>query len=784
MSALLDDSFEKYAIGQSVSRAEDPRLLQGDGKFTDDVNIAGQAYAYVFRSPYAHAQIKRLDVAAAKAAPGVLSVLIAADLDAAGIGTLPCALPVKNRDGSPMIKPPRPALSTDRVRYMGEAVAMVVAETLAQARDASELIEFDVEELDSVTDCVAAAEEGAPLLHDEAARNTVLDWEYGDGAAVDAAFSAAHHVTKLRLRSNRVHVSAMEPRAAVAEFDAANGRYTLHAPSQGVFGLTGGLANIMGVEREKMHVLTNDVGGSFGMKGAPYPEYPPLFLAAKQLGRPVKWCDDRSGSMVSDQHGRDSWAEASLAFDQDGKILAGRVEIQCNVGAYLTGVGPSMHTRNVARNFPGVYRITKFHAHTLARVTNTTPIGAYRGAGRPEGVYYMERMMDSAARELGLDRREIRRRNMVTPAEIPFDAVSELTYDSGDFPAVFEAGLEAADWDGFGTRKTESEANGKIRGLGLAAYLEVTGPQATEMGELRFNDDGSVTMVSGSLNYGQGHHSTFAQIVHTVTGIPFDRLQLMQGDSDQLIAGGGTGGSKTVIAAGTLLVHASEMVIENGRKLSAHVLEAAEADIEFDKGTFTIAGTDRSIDIMSLSDEVRALKEKGALPADLPQGLDAQLKEETPPSAFPNGCHVAEIEIEPETGEVEVVKYTVVDDFGTLINPMLVEGQVHGGVVQGMGQALMENTVYDDAGQLIAGSYMDYTMPRADDVPQFEFGSHPIPATTNPLGAKGCGEAGTTGALPAVMNAIVDALHREKGIDHIDMPATSERVWRALNGPE
>jgi carbon-monoxide dehydrogenase large subunit len=782
LSAALDHSFEKYAIGQSVSRAEDPRLLQGHGTFTDDINVAGQAYAYVFRSPYAHARILRLNVETARAAPGVLAVLTAADLQDAGIATLPCALPMKNRDGSPMIKPPRPALSTDRVRYMGEAVALVVAETLAQARDASELIDFEVEELASVTDCVAAAEDGAPLLHDEAPRNTCLDWEYGDGAAVDAAFAEAHHITRLRLRSNRVHVSAMEPRSAVAEFDAQSSRYTLHAPSQGVFGLTGGLANIMGVEREQMHVLTNDVGGSFGMKGAPYPEYPPLLLAARRLGRPVKWCDDRSGSMVSDQHGRDSWAEASLAFDKEGRILAGRVEVQCNVGAYLTGVGPSMHTRNVPRNFPGVYRVTKFHAHTRARFTNTTPIGAYRGAGRPEGAYYMERMMDTAARELGIDRVEIRRRNMITPSEIPFAAVSELTYDSGDFPAVFEAGIQAADWDGFEARRTDSAARGKIRGLGLAAYLEVTGPPATEMGGLRFEDDGSVTMITGSLNYGQGHHSTFAQIVCSTLGVPFERLALIQGDSDELIAGAGTGGSRTVISSGTALLHASERVIENGRKLSAHVLEAAETDIEFEHGTFTIAGTDRSIDIMSLADEVRNLKAKGALPEDLPQGLDVQLKEDTPPSAFPNGCHVAEIEIEPETGEVEVVRYTVVDDFGTLINPMLVEGQVHGGVVQGMGQALMENTVYDGSGQLIAGSYMDYAMPRADNIPHFDFDSHPVPAKTNPLGAKGCGEAGTTGSLPAVMNAIVDALHREKGIAHIDMPATSERIWRALNG--
>ena len=782
MSEAQEYPFEKFAVGQSVSRAEDPRLLRGGGRYTDDLNADGQAYACVFRSPYAHAKVRRLDVAAARSAPGVLMVVTAAELAAAGVKPLPCNLPVKNRDGSPMIKPPRHALATDRVRYLGEAVAMVVAETLAQAQDAVERIEFEVEELDAVTDCAAAGAEGAPLLHDEAANTTALDWEFGDGATVDRLFGEAHHVTKLRLRSNRVHVSPLEPRAAIAEYDSKTDRYTLHAPSQGVFGLTGGLSGVMGIPREKLRILTNDVGGSFGMKGAPYPEYPPLLVAAKALGRPVKWCDDRSGSMVSDQHGRDSWAEASLAFDRDGTLLAGRVVVQCNLGAYLTAVGPSMHTRNIPRNFPGLYRLKHFHARTYARFTNTTPIGAYRGAGRPEGVYYMERMMDNAAREMGIDRLELRRRNMIRPDEIPFAAVSELTYDSGDFPAVFEEGVKAADWDGFAARHDDSKARGKIRGLGLAAYLEVTGPPATEMGGLRFNDDGSVTMITGSLNYGQGHHSPFAQVVGSKLGIPFEKLQLLQGDSDALIAGAGTGGSRTIISSGTALFHAADLVIENGRKLAAHVLEAAEQDIEFERGRFTIAGTDRSIDIMSLAEEVRTLKANGGLPDGLPEGLDAQLKEDTPPSAFPNGCHVAEVEIEPETGEVEVVRYTVVDDFGTLINPMLVEGQVHGGVVQGIGQALMENTVYDEAGQLIAGSYMDYTMPRADDVPSFAFGSHPVPAKTNPLGAKGCGEAGTTGALPAVMNAVVDALHREKGITHMDMPATAERVWEALNG--
>jgi carbon-monoxide dehydrogenase large subunit len=783
VSEASEYPFEKYAVGQSVSRLEDPRLLRGEGCFTDDFNLDGQAYAYVFRSPFAHGAIRKLDVDAARAGDGVLAVLTAADIEAAGVGTLPCLLPVKNRDGTPLIKPPRPVLATDRVRYRGEAVAFVVAETLAQARDAAELIDLDLEALPAVTDCKQAAKGDAPELHPEAPGNQTLDWELGDGADVDRLFAAAHHVTTLTLRNNRCHVSPMEPRAAVGEHDSETDHYTLHSPSQGVFGFTNVVArDILRIPRENLRVRTYDVGGSFGMKSAPYPEAVATLVAAKQLGRPVKWCDDRSDSFLSDQHGRDSYAEASLAFDADGRIQAGRVEIYCNVGAYLTAVGPSMHTRNVLRNFPGLYRMPIMHARTRAMFTNTTPIGAYRGAGRPEAVYYMERMMDTAAREMGIDRVELRRRNMITPEEIPYAAVSELTYDSGDFPAVLTAGLAKADWDGFEARRKASEAGGKLRGLGLAAYLEVTGPPATEMGGIRFEEDGTVTMVSGSLNYGQGHQGTFAQILTDRLGVPYDRFRLVQGDSDALIAGAGTGGSRTVISAGSALVETAKIVIENGRKLAGHVLETAEADIAFERGVFRVAGTDRAIDILELAAEARRLRASGGLPDGLPDGLDAQMKQESPPSAFPNGCHVVEVEIDPDTGVVAVLRYSVVDDFGTLINPMLVEGQVHGGVVQGLGQALMEEVVYDAEGQLIAGSYMDYALPRADALPDFAFDSHPVPATTNPLGAKGCGEAGTSGALPAVMNAVVDALARAKGVTHIDMPATPERVWKALHG--
>ncbi|NND49593.1 MAG: molybdopterin-dependent oxidoreductase, partial [Rhizobiales bacterium] len=498
-------------------------------------------------------------------------------------------------------------------------------------------------------------------------------------------------------------------------------------------------------------------------------------------GRKVRWCDARSDSFLSDTHGRDAWAEAALAFDDKGKLLAGEVTCHANSGAYLSQMGPNAQTGNIRNNFPCVYQLPALHVRTIAAFTNVTPVGAYRGAGRPEAVYYMERAMDLAAREMGIDAVDLRRRNLIGPQQMPYKAASGLTYDSGAFETVLDMAIEASDWDGFEARRAQSAGNGLLRGRGLACYLEVTGGSAREMGGLRFEDDGSVTMVSGSLDYGQGHLTPFAQVVASRLHIPIDRLTLLQGDVDELIAGSGTGGSRTMIAAGALLLKASDLVIENGRQLSAHVLEAAEEDIEFERGQFRIAGTDRQIGILELAGKVRELAAAGAIPEDLPQSLDAETADDTPPSSFPNGAHVAEVEIDPETGVVKLVKYLVVDDFGNLINPLLVEGQVHGGVVQGVGQVLMEDVVYDENGQLLTGSYMDYAMPRAVDFPDIEFASHPVPATTNPLGAKGCGEAGCTGALPAVTNAIVDVLAREAGVTHIDLPATPEKVWAALN---
>ncbi len=768
---------QKFGVGQPVARSEDPRLLTGRGRFVDDLELPRQAAAHVLRSGHGHGLIRRLEVDAARAHPGVLAVYTGADLEAAGYGPLPCALTLESHDGRPLVVPPRPALALERVRHLGEPLALVVAETIAAARDATERIALEIEPLPAVTDVEAAAAPGAPLLWEQAPGNVCLDWRGGDAEAAERAFAAAAHVTRLKLVSNRVVVAALEPRAAIADYDAASGRLTLHVGSQGVFGLRQTLAQkILKIPPEQLRVRTYDVGGSFGMKAPPYPEYVALLHAARELGRPVKWRDERSESFVSDQHGRDSVVVAELALDEDGKFLAVRVTGLGNMGAYLASVGPLMQSVNILKNLPGVYRTPVASVAMRCVFTNTTPVGPYRGAGRPEGNYFMERLVDAAARETGRDPVELRRRNLVPPSAMPYRAASGLVYDSGDFPALLDQSLGRADWDGFPERRAAARARGKLRGIGLACYLEVTAPPSREMGGIRFEADGSVTIITGTLDYGQGHASTFAQVLVDKLGLPFERIRLLQGDSDELLGGGGTGGSRSTMSSGSAIVAAAEQVIEQGRALAGHVLEAAVADIAFEAGVFRIVGTDRAISLTDLAERVRAAP---GLPAGLPE-LSAALVIDAPPSAFPNGCHVCEVEITPEDGTVAVLAYTVVDDFGVLVNPMLVEGQVHGGVVQGIGQALMERTVYDGDGQLLSGSFMDYALPRAEHVPPLSFASHPVPATTNPLGVKGCGEAGVTGALPAVMNAVIDALGAQ-GIHHLDMPATPERVWAALN---
>lgn len=767
----------RFGIGQSVRRTEDPRLLRGGGQYAADLVLPGQLHAVMVRSPIAHGLIRGIDTEAARAVPGVLAVYTEADLAAAGYGLLPCAAPLKNIDGSPLVVPPRPALCAGKVRFVGDAVACVVAESEAQARDGADLVMLDLEELPAVTDAEAALEDDAPQLWDEIPGNLGLHWRGGQPEETEAAFARAAHVTRLRMVNNRCTVSPLEPRAAVGEY--RDGRFILHTGSQGVFGMRNALANaILKTDPANVQVLTYDVGGSFGMKSQVYPEYVCLLHAARELGRPVGWCDARTESFLSDAHGRDDVVEAALALDEEGNFLAVHVRNTGNLGAYHSTVGVGVHSANILKNLPSLYHTPTMTVEARCVFTNVSMVSAYRGAGRPEANYYMERLIDQAALETGHDRIALRRRNAIRADELPYKAPSGQTYDSGDFAPLLDAALAEADWEGFETRRAASEAAGRLRGRGLGYYLEVTGPATQEMGGLRFEDDGTVTIITGTLNYGQGHAATFAQILHQKTGLPFEAIRLLQGDSDELLAGGGTGGSKSVINSGSAIVASSEILIEKARRLAGHVLEAAVEDIEFDAGTLRVAGTDRSISLLSLAREAR---DRSDLPEEFADGLDVSMAHDCPPATFPNGCHVAEVEIDPDTGQVAVDRYRVVDDFGTLINPMLVEGQVHGGVAQGLGQALMEHMVYGEDGQPLSGSFMDYALPRAGDMPSdLGFADRPTPAATNPLGVKGCGEAGISGALPAIMNAIADALSR-RGAAPVEMPATPEKIWRALN---
>ncbi len=676
-----------------------------------------------------------------------------------------------------MKKPNRYSLMSDKVRFVGDPVAVVVAETMAQAKDAAEAVEVDIDPLPAVTQASEAAKPGAPQLYDDVPGNVVLDYLYGEPDKVAEAFSKAAHVTKLELVNSRVVVSAMEPRSAIASFDTTSGRYTMNIGCQGAFGMKGQLVDILGTTPDKVHVLTGNVGGSFGMKAAVYPEYVPILHAAKELGRPVKWTADRFESFVSDHHGRDHEFTGELALDAKGKFLAARFKGYGNTGAYLGPVSPLMSTLNIVKNAVSVYKIPLIEVATKVMVTNTVLVSAYRGAGRPEGNYYMERLIDRAAEEMKIDRFSLRKRNQIRKSEIPYKASSGMQYDSGDFPAVFERAIEVADVKGFKERKRAAKKRGKLLGLGVGSYLEVTAPPNKEMGGIRFEENGDVTIITGTLDYGQGHAAPFAQVLTSKLGVPFEKIKLLQGDSDELLAGGGTGGSRSMYASGTAILEGAEAVIEKGKQVAGFVLEASAGDIEFGDGNFTIAGTDRSIGIMELAEKLRAgLK----LPEGVPNSLSVRhVSKEPIPSVFPNGCHVAEVEIDPDTGTIEITSYKSVNDFGTIVNPLLVAGQVHGGVVQGIGQAIMERTAYDAEGQLLTGSYMDYAMPRAGDMPDIEFESLAVPAKNNPLGVKGCGEAGCAGALTSVMNAIVNALS-DYGIANIEMPATPERVWKAI----
>jgi carbon-monoxide dehydrogenase large subunit len=772
-------STQQFGISQPVRRREDVRLLTGGGNYTDDIVMTGQAYAHFVRSPVAHGRIVSISAEAARSAPGVVAVYTGEDLRHAGIGDIPCMTPFKSFDGTPIRPTPRPALAGGKVMHVGVPVAMVVAETAAQAADAAELVELDIDALPAVIDPEAALADGAPQLFDDVPNNVVLDFRAGDAAAVDAAFAAAAHVTRLRATNNRLVAASLEPRMCVARWDTDRERYELVAGSQGVNAVRRILAEfVFNVPNEKMHVISGDVGGGFGMKTQPYPEYVACLFAARELGRPVKWQGTRSEAFLSDNQARDGVLTGEMAFDADGTILGLRVDLVAGMGGYLSSHGPAAATTNVCNCLTGAYRTPAISYRTRLVLNNAAPIGPYRGAGRPEAAYIVERLIDAAAREMGVDRIALRRRNMILPGQMPYRTPLNQTYDSGDFPGAMDDALQLADWDGFAVRRADAAKRGRLRGIGLASFVEIAGGVLAEGAKVAVTPAGKVEVRLAMQSNGQGHATSFAQLVAERLEVPFDAVEIIQGDSDETPEPSFAAvASRSMAIAGSAVAVTCDKVIENGRLLAGHVLEAAVADIEFRDGAFRVAGTDRSIGLRELAAKAATLS---ILPEGVPDKLDAYESFTSPEQTFPNGCHVCEVEIDPETGVVEIVDYVAVDDCGTVVNPMIVHGQVHGGVVQGLGQVLGEHAVYDADGQLLAGSFMDYPMPHADTVPAMKLGFHSTRCTTNPLGAKGAGEAGTTGALPAAMNAIIDALSA-RGITAFDMPATPQRIWAALD---
>ncbi|MCW3473040.1 xanthine dehydrogenase family protein molybdopterin-binding subunit [Limobrevibacterium gyesilva] len=767
----------KFGLAQPVRRVEDPRLLKGSGAYTDDITLPGTVHGVVLRSPYAAAAITSIDTAAAKAVPGVLAVYTIADLKADGIGDLPCLVSLKNRDGSEQVSPRRPVLADGAVRHVGEPVAFIVAETTKAGRDAAELVEIAYDMLPSITDLATAMDAGAAQVWDSAPKNVCFDWEIGQKEKTEALFAQAAHVTRLTVVNNRIVVSSLEARAAFADYDAATGRWTLRTNTQGGWGIKDMLGqNIFNVSPDQFRVITPDVGGGFGMKLFLYPEHALTCYAARKLGRPVKWASERSEAFLSDSHGRDNITLGEIALDKDGKFLALRTRNVANMGAYLSNFAPYIPTMAGTSVLASVYGFQTVYANVIGVFTNTVPVDAYRGAGRPEANYLVERLIDAAAREAGIDRVELRRRNMVTPDAMPHTTPVGKVYDSGDFKVVLEHGLKMMDWAGFEARRAEAARRGKRRGIGMAYYLEATGGAPTERAEIRFADDGFVDVYVGTQSTGQGHETAYVQLTVDRLGVPGEKVRVKQGDTDTIPTGGGTGGARSLYSEGQAILVTAAAVIEKGKKAASEALEAAPADIVFEQGRFSIVGTDRGMDILTLAATQRDRAAKGADVTTLDAAEVANIDAHT----FPNGCHIAEVEVDPDTGEVAMVRYSVSDDFGKAVNPLIVRGQVHGGVAQGFGQAVRENTVYDpESGQLLAGSFMDYALPRADELPDIEVDLIEVPCASNPLGVKGAGEAGAVGSPPAVMNAIVDAL-TPIGVTHLDMPATPEKVWKAI----
>ena len=767
----------EFAIGQSVPREEDPRLLTGGGEFLDDVNLRNQAWAYVLRSPYAMANIRSINTEVAQAAPGVLQVLTGEDWAKENYGGLPCEdANKKKQDGSPMYHPEHPVLVKDQVKLVGDCVAFVVAETYAQARDAAELIDVDYESLPSVTDVEGAIAEGAPAVWPDCPDNISFFEEKGDAAAVDAAFARADHIVQQKMVVNRVTAVAMEPRGCLGDYDERQGRYTLYTGLQNPHPLRQQLAQeIFNIPETDVRVIPGDVGGSFGMRGGTYNELPLVLWASRLIGRPVKWRCDRSEGFMSDSHARDNVTDIALALDKDGIFLGLKVKTIASMGAYLAIRGPRPPTNNLG-TLAGIYKTPAVHVEVTGVFTNNCETNPYRGAGAPEAAYVGERLVDLAARELGMDPAEIRQKNSVTPDQMPWTNALEFTYDVGDFPGNMGKALKAIDYDNFETRRAEAAERGVLRGIGISNTVKKTSSPNLESSGIRFDPSGTVTLIMGTISHGQGHETVFKQIVCDRLGIEPSTIRYVQGDTDMATYGRGTFNSRSMSIGGSAVALACDKTIAKATTIAAHLLEAAEADLVFEEGVFTVAGTDRSKTIIEVA---KAAFSASAIPAEIEPGLN-EIGTFTPQYwNWPTGVQICELEIDPDTGTTNIVNFVCVDDVGTVVNPMLLKAQMHGGIIQGVGQALMEDIVYDETGQLISGSLMDYCVPRADGMCFMEIISAPVPTASNLIGAKGGGESGPTGALPATINAVVDAL-KPLDVAHIDMPATPHRIWQTI----
>ncbi len=778
-------------IGASVRRKEDLRFLSGNGNYTDDINRPGQLYAVMRRSDRPHAKINGIDTAAASKAPGVVAIFTGADMAKDEIGGLPCGWQIHNKDGSPMAEPPHPVLAIGKVRHVGDPVAVVIAETKQQARDAAELIAIDYHDLPSISSTPDAIAAGAPLVHDELGSNICYDWHIGDKAVVDAAFAGAAHVVKLDLVNNRLVPNAMEPRAAIGDYDTSSGDYTLYTTSQNphVIRLLMG-AFVLHIPENKLRVVAPDVGGGFGSKIYHYAEEAIVTWASAKVRRPVKWTADRTESFMSDAHGRDHVSTAEMAVAADGKFLGLRIHTLANMGAYLSTFAPAVPTYLYATLLAGVYTTPVIYCEVKAVFTHTVPVDAYRGAGRPEATFLLERLVDCIAQDTGIDRVELRRKNFIPSNAFPYQTPVALQYDSGDYQTTLKVALANADWDGFEARRAEAKSRGKLRGIGISTYLEACGiaPSAVvgslgaraglyEVANIRVHPTGSVTVFTGTHSHGQGHETTLAQLVCDQLGVPLSQVDVVHGDTAKIPFGMGTYGSRSLAVGGSAMVKAMDKIIAKGKKIAAHLMEASVEDIEFANNTFTVAGTDKS---KTLTDISLAAYVPHNYPIDeIEPGLDETAFYDPKNFTFPGGCHIAEVEIDPETGVTTVINFTAVDDVGRVVNPMIVEGQIQGGVAQGIGQALLEAAIYDKSGQLLSGSMMDYTMPRADNLPNFNVATENTMCTHNPLGSKGCGEVGAIGSPPAIMNAVIDAL-KDYGVRHIDMPATGPKLWSII----